>query len=74
MNFTATDARIAFARNCVRGAERASLCGERRLAAELRGAAERALPGIGGAVALSELGRYRPETAVIAAAMLNALH
>ena len=67
VNFTTADARIAFARNCVRGAERFELCGQRRVAAELRGAAGRALDGFSAAVAPSgELDPSRSQTQAIA--------
>jgi hypothetical protein len=75
MTNSTLDARIAFARNCLRGAQRAELTGQRRLAAELRGAASRALDGLGAAVAQDEpLNPHRSQTQAIAAAMLRALH
>jgi hypothetical protein len=75
VNFTTTDARIAFARNCVAGASRASLVGQSRMAAELRGAASRALDGLSAAVAPSApLDPSRSQAQAYASAVLQALH
>jgi hypothetical protein len=75
MNQSTIDARILFARNCVRGASRAEPTGQTRLAAELRANVREALAGLGEAVAPNgELNPSRSQTQAIAAAMLQALH
>jgi hypothetical protein len=67
---TTIDARVRFARNCVRGASRASPA----VAAELRRAAREALAGLGAAVGPNELNPHNSQTQAIAAVMLQALH
>jgi hypothetical protein len=74
MSQSTITAKLAFARNCVNGAARASLAGERRLAAELRASAREALAGLGAAAAPQELNPHRSQTQAIAAVMLQALH
>jgi hypothetical protein len=75
MTDSTIDARIAFARNCVRGSERAQLTGQRRMAAELRRAAREALAGLGDTLAPpARLNPHNSQTRAIASAMLQALH
>jgi hypothetical protein len=74
MSQSTIDARIRFARNCGAGASRASLRGERRLAAELRASARAALAGLGAAVAPNELNPHNSQTQAVALAVLQGLH
>ena len=74
MNQSTISARIAFARNCVRGAEHAKLTGQPRFAAELRASAREAIAAVNAATAHRGVTPARQRARAIAATLLQGFH